>query len=227
MEKVKECIAKIRPFKRPILDVFTSKAHIWKLKLLFKSFLKCVDGSALRDRYWVDSGTLLGVQRNRGIIPWDDDVDIAIFDEDESLLVELRDVMDDMGLRLKRNRTDAYYQIDFKSDVDQTKVSATNPVHIDVFIFKRQADETYVDADPRFCNSDTSGYKCNIVYSKHLVYPVRKVLFYDMIPINIPSKTDELLNSAFLSGNWLRKGKFICPITNVLIECNAEDYTFA
>lgn len=38
-------------------------------------------------KYWLDYGTLIGIMREGRLLPWDDDIDISIFEEDSELMV--------------------------------------------------------------------------------------------------------------------------------------------
>ena len=76
-----------------IRSVYYRFAHV-VIQLLEKSNI----------RYFAHSGTMLGCVRHKGIIPWDDDIDIMIPLEDEPLLIEMSKEFAKYGVLLRRGR---------------------------------------------------------------------------------------------------------------------------
>ena len=178
----------------PMCDVirrFTPKETVWDLKLLFKRLVDVLHANGFGRRWWLDSGSLLGWARHGGgLIPWDDDVDIGILEEDVDVLVGLRPQFDRAGLRLKMNRTEAYWQVDERAGSDDP---ATGPVHIDIFPFRKTAEGVLVNVDPRFVEPEQG--MANFQYSPDDLFPLQRTLWYDELTVNVPANPHAVLDT--------------------------------
>jgi histidinol-phosphate/aromatic aminotransferase/cobyric acid decarboxylase-like protein len=196
------------PKSYPIQHYYTSKKKITILKYLTRETIKILKDN--RIVFWAHSGTLLGMIRHQpgGIIPWDDDVDLAYLrkSEDDLDMKKLVKVFNGRGLTLQRNRTDKYWQVGLNCVGEKISDS-----HVDIFSFSsvRIDDKClYVADDPRFAHEDPdSPYgHCNMKFTFDELFPlINDFQFYDQT-IPIPNKYHEALIKS-LGNSFMQVGK--------------------
>lgn len=71
------------------VDALTSVKDKKNLIKLFKQCIKIIEDNNIE--YWITCGTLLGSIRDKGLISWDDDADIAIMKENINKILILKD----------------------------------------------------------------------------------------------------------------------------------------
>jgi phosphorylcholine metabolism protein LicD len=95
--------------------------------------------------YFADGGTALGTIRNGGQIPWDDDLDIGVFDEYEDRVKNVIMELKSIGYGVSVTKPILKIYIPNKWIKSPVKCSA-NPT-LDIFIYKRNRDGSIVLKD--------------------------------------------------------------------------------
>lgn len=138
--------------------------QIYKLLYILDKILRKND-----IEYWIDGGTLLGAIRHKGLIPWDDDGDVQMWDIDEDKLMSLRSEFEKYGVILMN--TWFGYKIFFKTGTIIKGYKWRYPA-IDIFPVKYDNDRT-VYSYPRA--QKYYGHRC--YYNVDNMYPFEKYKF--------------------------------------------------
>ena len=111
-------------------------------------------------QYVAVSGTILGLHRHGGIIPWDNDIDIGFIYKEWVKLLDIKDELKDAGLTYK-GPTDTWKQ--WWRDPDEKNLTGVRHCHagtIDCFLLKNIHEEYYKGRPVTYCYKDEYTQVC-------------------------------------------------------------------
>jgi lipopolysaccharide cholinephosphotransferase len=183
------------------LKYYINFAFHYKLFNLFEIVIKKLDEKKIN--YFLIGGGLIGYYRhNNGFIPWDDDIDIGVMEEDREKLHDAINeiIKNDNTIRLGIH------------DIDKVliKDNIENPIQIDIFYFKYYSNKNYYN----FNMDKLINIWPNQYMFKDEIYPLQTVSYclYDVygkifkeIKIKIPNKAKKYLERCYPNWETIKK----------------------
>lgn len=159
--------------KKFVIHNKVSQATVNKIYPLFKYVVKTFEKNKLD--YWATGGTLLGTIRSKGMIQWDDDIDVAIQKKDIPLLESLKEQFAKQDLRLYKP-SGKYYKVKYAD-------RKNDHLWIDIFV---------VDDNGNYLQ----GHKAKRQYLPGEIFPLKRGK-YGPISLKIPNQSKKYLDRIF------------------------------
>lgn len=168
---------------------------------ILKEFIRVCD--KLKIKYFAEGGTLIGIIRHKGFIPWDDDIDIAMLRKDYEKFLKKAQPL------LKKKYFLQTYETDLEYTENYAKLRDSETTYIESSVKNQQINHgVYIDIFPI-----DKYYKYNKIKLKLLNYQICK-------NYNIKYNKTIKYRTMLLISNLLYGRKTICEI------CRLKDSIF-
>jgi phosphorylcholine metabolism protein LicD len=168
-----------------LLDNYKGLPHI---KKLIKNIHDIFDTRNIR--YWIHTEALLGAVKNKGILPWEDNIDIGVLIDDEEKIINLRKLLKKKNLGI--SEWFGGYKI-FNLDGIEIKGTDYKYPYINILLFKKTISQIIL-------NSQTAlKIWPNETYPKDDIFPLR-VYNFENYQVYGPNNAEKVLDKIYK--NW-------------------------